>query len=1264
MTDYSSLVSAALASANTIAPPASTYRVQFHKGFTFADAARIVPYLHRLGITHLYASPYLKAAPGSTHGYDVVNHSQLNPELGTRADFDALASALREHGMAQVLDIVPNHVGISGGHNPWWNDVLRLGRASVYSDYFDIRWGETDDADNAAAAVEAAAVDARAAGGVLSVTNPSTAADSAAATPAAAAKVLLPVLGEPIGRVIDAGQLRVAVGEGAFELRYFDNAFPVAAETFDLIIGLPAGSWSAATKSVTGASGSDGSGSGSDGSGSDGDGSGDGVGSDGGGRDGDGGDGGGTDGDGGGGGDGGPELAVLREIAQMARATRRMPVQSSVARAARRAAVGALTDRVRTLLSDPVARPAVDAAVARINGGVPHKGDDNPARYDALDRLASAQHYRLAFWRVAPHEINYRRFFDINTLAGLAVEREKVFDDTHRLVFDLMTHGIVTGLRVDHPDGLRDPKAYFIRLQQAFVLAMARQAAASLQLPLPAGQTWDDARPAIAEAIARATTPAGIIDPATGQPSWPLWVVAEKILAPGEALPPDWPVAGTTGYDFLNEVNGLFIDPAGEGPLTELYANWIGHATDIHQATYDAKRTMLRTSFAAELSELTRLLKPLADAGRRTRDLPAAVLAEALAALIASFGVYRTYITPDQQTATDAKRLDDALAAARQHTAGGDPMLPGAFDCIRSVLLDPANPARDAKRESAHTTTLPADKGHLQQTTQTTTQQKTQPTTQQETQPTTQTNTREQTKDAQPSYPWRTFVARFQQLTSPVTAKGVEDTLFYRHFRLAGLNEVGAEPDAFGQSPAALHRYLEGRRQATPLAMSALSTHDTKRSEDVRARLNLLSELPADWSAAVRGWRDINAQLRGLADGGSEAAEAAVAEPADVSPTDIKSAATASAAAPSGSKPAAFARSTVTPSEVAGVFAGSTPAAPPPAPSPNDEYLIYQSLLGVWPLELIDGIDGIDRIDGAGGATHAKGTGNASRDELLGDLTDRLVAYTLKAIREAKTHTTWTEPSAAYEAGCEQFIRRMLAGSRGSAFVSAFLPFVGRVARLGLINSLAQTTLRLTAPGIPDTYQGSEWWDLSLVDPDNRRPVDYARLGADLANIDAEDGLAADGSSAPSLGLSGPKPAACDAKLRLTSRLLRLRRDRPGLFCDGDYRPLAATDATHPNNGPSGNLFAFARRGGGGELVVVVPRLISRLLPGPAPALLPGRDAWGETSIDLSDGSGTGSATNVRVWTNVITGESVPPGRAAVADLLGAFPVGVWVRDV
>ena len=948
--------------------PRATYRIQFNRGFTFRDAAEVVPYLAELGVSDLYASPYLQARPGSMHGYDITNHEALNPEIGTEADHARLSGLLREHGLGHLLDIVPNHMGIAGGSNPWWMNVLENGPASPYARYFDIDW------------------DAR--------------------SPELKGKVLLPVLGDQYGCVLESGELKLVYDDGQFRVEYYDNWFPAAP-----------GSTAAVLRAA---------------------------------------------------------LDGLRlkedhedrmELASIVTALERLPPRRSTDAASieeRDRERIVVRRRLRALYaSSPEVKTALDAAVKTFNGT---PGDARS--FDRLDELLNDQPYRLAFWRVAAEEINYRRFFDVNDLAGLRTEVPQVFQDTHRLILRLVHEGRVTGLRIDHPDGLFDPRGYLRELQRETVgLEMKEQ----------------------------------------------FYVLVEKILTGDETLPDEWPVAGTVGYEYMNRVNGIFVDPAQAQRMDDLYHRFARNRWKFHDLVYDKKKLILRSSLISELTVLSGMLDRLSAENRCYRDFTWGALREALRETVACFPVYRTYVDAHAGYVTDRDReyVDQAIRLAKRRNPSVSASL---FDFLHDVLLLrwPEELSPEAREDHAR------------------------------------------------------FVMKFQQLTGPVMAKGVEDTTFYLYNRLISLNEVGGEPDRFGITPDEFHAFNMERAERWPASMSASSTHDTKRSEDVRARINLLSEMPDLWEEHVFRWADINRGHK-LPDGD-----------------------------------------------------GAVPDA-------NDEYLLYQTLVGAWPFGEVN-------------------------DQTHQDLVGRVQAYMEKATREAKLNTSWINPNKRYDEGLKEFVATIL--RRGdNPFLDDFVRFQPPIARLGMVNSLAQTLVKLTSPGVPDVYQGQEIWDLSLVDPDNRRPVDFALRRNILARLTAELEERDRREVARSLVEEWEDGRI---KLYLTQTALRLRQGYPDLFATGEHLPLAVAGER------ADHAVAFARRAEGAAVITVVPRLVATLTRDQDFAL-PTAKQWKGTHVVLPSelaGRYVNRLTGAELRTSDHAGDATLDAQELFAD----FPVALLER--
>jgi (1->4)-alpha-D-glucan 1-alpha-D-glucosylmutase len=987
--------------------PRATYRLQFNRHFTFEDAARLVPYLDALGISDLYASSYLAARPGSLHGYDIVDHGRFNPEIGSAETYARMVAALSERGMGQIMDVVPNHMGIAEGANRWWNDVLEHGPSSPYAERFDVDWQPVE----------------------RHLTG----------------KVLLPILGDQYGRVLENQELTLEIDVGAFRIRYHDTRLPVEPGSATMVLGHGLSLLAEAL------------------------------------------------------GAGSPHL---QEYESIITALGNLPGVTETAPERVRQRLRE-TDVVRRRLSELVAsddavRACLDETLRAFNG---KRGD--PRSFDLLDRLLAEQPYRLAHWRVAGEEINYRRFFDVNELAAIRMENPAVFRDTHRLILELVDTGAVTGLRIDHPDGLYDPRRYFLALQRERVEQLARRRPVRDEMLTPE-----------ARAAAAATAFDARCQDDPGPPECrPLYLVAEKILGKGERLPARWAIHGTTGYELLNLVGGLFVDAANARAMATTYVAFTGERTSYADLVYESKKLILEVSMSSELSVLGHALSRLAEQSRYSRDFPRKSLTDALGEVIACFPLYRTYIEPDTQEVAlqDRACIEVAVAFAKRHNPATSVSL---FDFVRDVLLLRApDTADDAYRSDQ-----------------------------------------------------RAFIQKFQQLTPPVMAKGVEDTAFYRYHRLVSVNEVGGDPEQFGVSVDEFHRQCAARQEAWPGALSATSTHDTKRGEDVRARIHVLSEVPRAWRDAVRRWHRWNRRHASVVEGQR-------------------------------------------------------------APSKNDEYLLYQTLFGAWPLDTLS-TEGRARF------------------------TARIQAYMAKASKEAKLKTSWINPNEAYDGALERFIGHILDPVVSARFLADLASFREPLATLGMVNAVAQTVLKITAPGVPDFYQGSEFWDLSLVDPDNRRPVDFAARARALADLGAR---VAAGDIA---GLARELvEGRADGRIKLytTWRALACRRSAPDLFRTGAYAPLA-TAGRH-----AAHVCAFARHAGLAAVIVVVPRLTARLT-GNGARLPLGPAVWADTHVLLPERLAAG--VYVDVFTGAeMKGTSHQTGWASgVAELLAGFPVALLER--
>jgi (1->4)-alpha-D-glucan 1-alpha-D-glucosylmutase len=935
--------------------PLSTYRLQFNRSFTFRDARSVVGYLHDLGVSDCYASSYLKAVPGSLHGYDVADPTRLNPEIGTTQEHTAWIDAMRSRGMGHVMDLVPNHMGIAASANPWWLDVLENGASSRFAHFFDIEWHPVKDE--------------------------------------LAEKVLIPILGDQYGEALERQELTLTCRDGAFFVCYYDDTLPIAPDTYTMVFDGELESWYAEHR----------------------------------------------------GGDADELLSILT-------ASRNLPARSD--RSAEAIAVRArekeiVKHRLATLAERSAeVRAVIERSTQRLNGTA-----GQPRSFDALDRLLNAQSYRLAHWRVASEEINYRRFFDVNQLAALRVEDPAVFDEVHRYVFDLIDNGAVTGLRIDHVDGLFDPRDYLRRLQER-----------------------------------------------TRGPRQHFFVVVEKILGAGEQLTTDWPVDGTTGYEFAATVNNLFVDARNERAFDDIYRRFARERIPFADLGYRAKKQVLHETMSGDINSLGHQLNRFSERNRHFRDFTLYSLISTLKEVIACFPVYRTYVTAgDPVSDHDRRYITEAIRCAKRRAPGVTGVV---LDFIQKLLL---------KQTTAATPEECDERAR--------------------------------------------FIGKFQQLTSPVAAKGIEDAALYLHNRLVSLNEVGSDPTQFGVDPAAVHVWMADRQERWPHALSATSTHDTKRGEDVRARLNVLSEIPGAWKEAVTRWRVLNRRFK----------------------KDLK---------------------------------GAT------APDPNEEYLIYQTLLGAWPFE--------------------------TDEETRRRFVERIVAYTTKALREAKAHTTWLSPDEEYERVVHEFVRAILERGRANPFLQAFEPFQARVAQLGIYNSLSQLAIKITAPGVPDFYQGTEFWDLNLVDPDNRRPVDYDTRRQLLAGLQPCSGRAA---SPETIGDLLAQRSDGRVKMYVMNRALAGRAKLRDAYEAGEYTGLTTAGARREC------VFAFAR---GGRAITCVPRLVATLTPDGTPPL--GAAVWSDTRIELP------GMLRGRTYRDVFTGATIDADDAlAAAAVFERFPVALLV---
>jgi (1->4)-alpha-D-glucan 1-alpha-D-glucosylmutase len=973
--------------------PSATYRLQVNREVPLPRVTASLDYLDALGVSDVYLSPLLAAVPGSSHGYDVIDHGRLNPDLGTEADLVELGERLRARGMGLLSDVVPNHMCIAGTHNRWWLDVLENGPSSAYARFFDIDW--------------------------------------APPKPDLAAKVLLPVLGDQYGRVLEAGQIQVAYDDGAFVVHASGATLPLAPRSWPLILEPVLTALRAA-----------------------------------------------------------PRIDELDELESILWALSRLPPRTEVEPVKvreRRREKKVVRRRLAALLrsSAPV-RAAVDRALVDLNGVA-----NDPRSFDGLDALLAEQAYRLSFWRVAADEINYRRFFDINDLAAIRVEDPAVFASVHGLLMRFVGAGVITGLRVDHIDGLWSPARYLHDLQRACRASVARAGVSSPGVSSP-GVSAPGVSVLPPSPVAGGSAPPG-----------DTYVVVEKILEPGEDLRPIWPIQGTTGYDFLNTLGGVFVDLKSARRLAQVYTDFTGVVSTFPDIAYESKKLILDVSLSSELTVLARRLDRISEQHRYSLDFTLRGLQDALAEVVACFPVYRTYVEASDEPAVvhedDRAHIEVAVREAKRRNPAVSESI---YDFVRDVLL-----LRDPEGIE------PLDRAER-----------------------------------------REFVRRFQQLTGPAVAKGLEDTAFYRYYPLASLNEVGGSPARFGVSVAAFHALNQARMERTPHALSATSTHDTKRSEDVRARISVLSEDPEGWARAIGRWSEANARHK------TEAFDALV-------------------------------------------------------PDANEEYLLYQTLVGTWPLEPLD-------------------------DEGRRRYVERMQRYMDKALKEAKLHTSWVRPNDDYDRAVRAFVEAILTPSPDNRFLSDFMDFQTKIARPGLYGALSQALLKIASPGVPDFYQGSELFQLTLVDPDNRDPVDLghaARLLTELRR-DAERGMTAL-CKALVTNLEDGR-----AKLHVTSRALRFRRARRALFDEGAYTPLDARGERE------GHVVAFARTRGDERAVVVAARFFVAL---GASERAPVGASWSGTHVRV-EGRGR--------YRDVLTGETHEVREDGVLPLdavLGHLPVAL-----
>lgn len=924
--------------------PTATYRIQFNAQFKFEDARAIVAYLASLGISDLYASPIFKARSGSTHGYDVTDPTQLNPELGTPEDFENLTGELQQRDMGWLQDIVPNHMAYDTS-NQYLMDILEHGPDSEYVDYFDVCWNLpfADDKE----------------------------------------RLLAPLLGNFYGAALENGEIQLQYDASGLTVNYYALKLPLKLESYAKFLTHNLGSL---TRSL---------------------------------------------------GRNHPDFIKLLGILYLLKS-----VPSEAAGKQRRDQVAFIKGLLWELYtSNDSVKEFIDENIQVFNGE-----PGNSESYNLLDNLLDEQFYRLAFWKVGAEEMNYRRFFTVNELISVKIESLKVFNNTHSLIFQLVEAGKFTGLRIDHIDGLYHPVEYIDRLREKL---------------------------------------------------GDVYITVEKILEAHEALPIDWQVQGTSGYDFLNYVNGIFCCQENKPALDRLYQSFTGLSKSFDDLSREKKHLIIDRNLSGDVDNLAMLLKNISQRYRYGNDFTLNGLKRAVGEVLTLFPIYRTYITADGISDHDRACVESVIRTAKEHM----PMLINEMNFIEKLLL----------LEFEDTLTQ-AEKDQ-----------------------------------------WLYFVMRLQQYTGPLMAKGVEDTTLYVYNRLLSLNEVGGNPGQFGVSAAEFHAYNQRQRSDWQYTMNTTATHDTKRGEDMRARLNVLSELPDEWAQQVKTWSELTQTYKRDRNGQA-------------------------------------------------------------MPSRNDEYFFFQTIVGAFPFQ----------------------------ESERSHFTDRVKEYLTKAIREAKVHTAWLRPDNEYEEACTAFVESVLSSPESGEFFQQFLPFQQRVAYYGMFNSLSQTLLKLAAPGVPDFYQGTELWELSLVDPDNRRPVDFDQRRSYLETMQAQpDRLAL---------IQELLASKTDGRIKLflTAQALKARANRRDLFLEGDYQPLEVS-GTH-----SDHIIAFARQYEGQMAVAIAPRFLTRLIQ---PGADPLGAVWQDTQIHLPTGSST-------TWRNVLTDQTLQTsGTVAIANAFQHFPVALLIKD-
>ncbi len=965
--------------------PVATYRVQFQRSFAFEDAKHLVPYLHELGVSDCYASPFLQASSANSHGYDIANHNAMNAEIGSEEEYNDFVAELESHAMGLILDLVPNHMGISGNDNVWWLDVLENGPGSPHAAFFDIDWTPVKDELKD--------------------------------------KVLLPVLGDQYGKVLESQDLVLTYHNGAFFIMCLDRRLPIAPTQYAQILQHRLDTLADLL---------------------------------------------------------GRENPHFLELQSIITALGHLPppTETDPGKVAERQREKEIIKRRLFMLCNECneLNVFIEENISIFNG---RKGD--PRSFDLLDALLSAQAYRLAYWRVAAEEINYRRFFDINELAAIRMEDPVVFRESHKLVFRLIREGKATGLRVDHPDGLYEPAEYLRRLQRGAFLEAGRKLFES-----GGARQEDDWKP-IEDQLGKLYDEELARDPQSPL-RLVLYTVAEKILTRGEKLPENWPVDGTTGYNFLNRLNGIFVDSSHAKAFDDLYARYVHKRMNFQDLTYETKKLIMLTSMSSEINVLGHKLNRISEKDRLSRDFTLNSLTKALREIIACFPVYRTYIgeSSEEIAESDRNAIERAVARAKKKNPATNISI---FDFIRDILC----------------LSFPE---HLKE---------------------------------EDRLERRDFVMKLQQCTGTVMAKGLEDTAFYIYNRLVSLNEVGGDPERFGVSLTSFHKENAQRQGRWPYSLLATSTHDTKRSEDVRARINVLSEIPEEWKAHLVRWSKLNKKKKLAVD-----------------------------------------------DQV--------------IPDRNEEYLSYQTLLGTWPLEPMD-------------------------QTTYTVFKERIQRYMEKAIKEAKVNSSWVNPNKTYDEAVREFVEAILEEGRRNPFLEDFKVFQRKVASYGIYNSLSQTLLKIASPGVPDIYQGNEIWDFSLVDPDNRRPVDYEIRKRMLRAL--KDRTAGRDRNLVEVASELVKNKA-DGRIKLFVNFMALnhRRSNRHLYLEGTYLSLEACGSKKDH------ICAFARKHGDQVVLVIVPRFFTRLTQTEVEPPL-GAPVWGDSSLVIPEGK-VGES-----YRNIFTGETV-----------------------